>query len=561
MTQDRPSEDPEVKSSAVGDQSVADNQSASSDAWTRELNQIREQDVSKRDSSGAAPKMEKGSLEFGSSADLYLLGGNKNAEARNDSGRDAGRASNDTLDTSLRDFSKWTKSNFEKFDADKNGKIDRNEAEAQVLDPSNKGKDAVYAATLNSMLGSIEDNFKKASDGLGKEQREEVPASEFLTRDALDRFDSVVNDEKQMKDAQTEVSARQGYSKFDAVDTDNNGRVSKEELNEALKDKKWNEGGRESFNKMLEKFDDISKTANEQHIKAMKYACMPGEAPRATPELQKEADQTISKRDLSEYGKDASFAIADAKESLSKNTERLSKHLKDAKEGKNSEIHQGSVNDCFLVSPMRELTKREPDALSKLIKDNNDGTYTVKFPDSDKPYTVKAPTQAELASYTNNKDSAIVEKAYGIRFKEEHPEKKSSSISTEHLDFGSASDAITALTGSKAETVEVFGDGQDALAIAKEAQKNGEILVAGSNQWQATEGIQPQHAFAMSYNKENGKIVLENPYPVRANSSKLEPIDQYGKPMDGKLDGRFEMDAETFAMTFSHIARERRDKK
>jgi hypothetical protein len=573
MPNDRPSEEPEEKS-AVKDQVATENESAAS-LFEQAYSDVRNSENSKKGpEKSSSDRKEKGDLEFNTEdlfAEAYANAGNKSADKAKDAEgkvKDGTNKNQPVKDSSVAEFSKWLKSNFNNFDADKDGKLDQQEVEKQVLNPANKGKDAIYAATLNSEMLSIEDNFSKQALGRAeKGELENIPSPDegslkntAVSRESVEAFSAFANDENKLQNARGEVSVVRGYNKFDHLDTDKSSRVTKDELKAALEDKKWNENDRETFKQMLARYDSIAKSANEQDLVFAGSAVIPGEMPRENPAEQKAADETISQRDLGKTGKPQSFALTGAEESVKRHTERLNKFLADETGGKKCDINQGAVNDCFFVSPMKELTKREPEALSKLVTDNKDGTHSVKFPDSEKVYTVNAPTQAELASYTNNKNSAILEKAYGQRYKEEHPDKKTSLISTESLDFGNAADAIRALTGSKAENVFV-GDGSESLKLAKEASEKGEILVAGSNEWTRKDGIQSRHAYGMSYNKETGKIVLENPYPARDSSRKLEPIDKYGKALDGNLDGKFELTAEEFAENFDHISREIRKKK
>lgn len=571
MPNDRPSEDPEAKNAAVRDQVGPENDSASS-LFEQAYSEIRNNENSKKSPEKSSSNgKDKGELQFNTEelfAEAYAAAGNKDEKSKDADGKRAENTGKQSpvKDSSIADFSNWLKSNFDKFDADKDGKLDQQEVEKQVLNPAHKGKDAVYAATLNSEMLSIEDNFSKNSLVRGEKgepgSHDESGAlkNTALSRESVEAFNGFANDENKMKNARGEVSVVRGYNKFAHLDTDKSSRVTKDELQAAINDKKWNDTDRETFKQMLARYDSVAKAANEQDLEFSGNAVIPGEMPRENPAEQKAADETISQRDLGKTGKPQSFALSGAEDSIKRHTERLNKFLADETGGKKCDINQGAVNDCFLVSPMKELTKREPEALSKLITDNKDGTHSVKFPDSEKVYKVHSPTQAELASYTNNDASAIVEKAYGQRYKEEHPDKKSSLISTESLDFGNAAEAITALTGAKSENIFV-GDGSESLKLAKEASEKGEILVAGSKDWSTINGIQSRHAYGMSYNKETGKIVLENPYPARDTHRKLEPIDKYGKALDGKMDGKFELTAEQFAENFDHISREVRKKK
>ncbi|RYX94263.1 hypothetical protein EON78_06055, partial [bacterium] len=79
-------------------------------------------------------------------------------------------------------------------------------------------------------------------------------------------------------------------------------------------------------------------------------------------------------------------------------------------------IKQGTIGDCFFISAVAGVAARNPQEIKDMIKDNSDGTYTVKFPGANKPITVKAPTDGEIGMYaTTGQDGmwlTLMEKAY-----------------------------------------------------------------------------------------------------------------------------------------------------
>jgi len=81
-------------------------------------------------------------------------------------------------------------------------------------------------------------------------------------------------------------------------------------------------------------------------------------------------------------------------------------------------VEQGHVGDCFFMSATLSLASKNPQAIRDMIKDNQDGTYTVTFPGApDRPVTVKKPTAAETAIYGASTEHgtwpAVLEKAFG----------------------------------------------------------------------------------------------------------------------------------------------------
>jgi hypothetical protein len=81
-----------------------------------------------------------------------------------------------------------------------------------------------------------------------------------------------------------------------------------------------------------------------------------------------------------------------------------------------SAIRQDWTSDCYFLSTVGSLAHANPQALVRLIAANRDGTYTVTFPGKP-PVRVAAPTDSEIATYTNAQDGiwlGLLEKAYAI---------------------------------------------------------------------------------------------------------------------------------------------------
>jgi hypothetical protein len=356
MPNDRPSEEPEEKS-AVKDQVATENESAAS-LFEQAYSEVRNSENNKKGpEKSSSDRKEKGDLVFNTEdlfAEAYANAGNKAAEKPNDADgkgkeKDGTNKNQPVKDSSVADFSNWLKSNFNNFDADKDGKLDQQEVEKQVLNPANKGKDAIYAATLNSEMLSIEDNFSKQALGRAeKGELENIPSPDepgalkntAVSRESVEAFNAFANDENKLQNARGEVSVVRGYNKFDHLDTDKSSRVTKDELKAALEDNKWNENDRETFKQMLSRYDSIAKSANEQDLVFAGSAVIPGEMPRENPAEQKAADETISQRDIGKTGKPQSFALTGAEESVKRHTERLNKFLADETGGKKCDINQ-----------------------------------------------------------------------------------------------------------------------------------------------------------------------------------------------------------------------------
>ncbi|CAN5158703.1 C2 family cysteine protease [soil metagenome] len=81
-------------------------------------------------------------------------------------------------------------------------------------------------------------------------------------------------------------------------------------------------------------------------------------------------------------------------------------------------VRQGTLGDCYFEAALASLAGSNPEAVKNMIKDNNDGTYTVTFPGDPKhPVIVETPSVRELETYgrsggDNSAWAAIVEKAH-----------------------------------------------------------------------------------------------------------------------------------------------------
>lgn len=78
---------------------------------------------------------------------------------------------------------------------------------------------------------------------------------------------------------------------------------------------------------------------------------------------------------------------------------------------------QGRIGDCYFEGAISALAQANPKAISKMIEDNKNGTYSVSFPGQSKIVLGK-PTLAEELAFNNPSSEgswvSVLEKAYGV---------------------------------------------------------------------------------------------------------------------------------------------------
>lgn len=215
-------------------------------------------------------------------------------------------------------------------------------------------------------------------------------------------------------------------------------------------------------------------------------------------------------------------------------------------------INQGGIGDCYLIAAISSFAAQSPETIKNMLKDNQDGTYSVTFPDSpDKPVTVNAPTDAELGTYAHvGKDGiwpAVLEKAYG-----KHKDESNIIAQQGIPDGGRLSTGLHALTGKDNDV--------DFLAFTSQATTDKKLAEAMSEHRPVTAGIAPQfsdgelglpdkHAYSvLDYNQDKQVLTIRNPW------GSTEPTNKDGSAKDGRNDGIFQVTLPEFMSNFSFVA-------
>lgn len=267
----------------------------------------------------------------------------------------------------------------------------------------------------------------------------------------------------------------------------------------------------------------------------------------------------ISRADLAEYREDEGKYYAESDESLVlnaiKDTQRTQQRLEafgiteDTKfnfDFTYDRIQQSDAGSCYLISVLASAARNSPETLENLIKDNNNGTYTVTFPgDRENPVTVKAPTEAELGLFrhtrTPNRNQmwvAIMEKAYG-EWRLEHGDMREQRLSEkEKLAYDAAGqggyiDTVTRLvTGMEPEMIRLKSASTAGLmnkfesAFASGNQLNMTITSKTTDSGETPSGYYGKHAYSIldfDAEREGGaSILLRNPWGEGKDSPRGE---------------------------------------
>lgn len=213
-----------------------------------------------------------------------------------------------------------------------------------------------------------------------------------------------------------------------------------------------------------------------------------------------------------------------------------------------NDVKQGQIGDCFFLASLASVADSNPQFIKDSIKQNEDGTFTVRFFDQKghPSYVTVANKFAQdsdgliLASSTNKKEMwvAIMEKAYA---KWEHGIK--------NIDGGYPAQALTDITGHS-KNDDIFNRSERANTLfkkIKEAADQNQPMAAGTypdNPHYEEMGLVPSHAYTILGAKEEaGKkyILLRNPWGEG---------EWQGRGADTRNDGVFKMPAEDYEKYF-----------
>ena len=335
---------------------------------------------------------------------------------------------------------------------------------------------------------------------------------------------------------------------FQRVDGDNDGFLSKSELNTALHSSAYTGKEAAAVATMYQKVEDLEEYADDE---------FGDENDGITrQDIETYVDQAAASPDQTTDGINNLYQSSESKISGSANT------LFPA--GVNgisvSNVRQGQIGDCSFLAAVGSLanTPAGRQKIQNMITDNGNGTYSVTFPGR-AAVTVNAPTQAEMGLYTSGQNGLwlpVLEKAFA---QVNHNENGSSNENPYQDINGVAMErAVSVLTGHSANEDDLVFTSYDTMrSRIGDALTNGRLVTASirANMPLTTpersNGLPMDHAYTvLAYNATTDQITLRNPW------GHGEPRNAAGQVADGNDDGTFTMSLSDFNSYFNVLCYE-----
>lgn len=196
------------------------------------------------------------------------------------------------------------------------------------------------------------------------------------------------------------------------------------------------------------------------------------------------------------------------------------------------DVNQGAIGDCFFLAPLGALIHRDPERVRRMIRTNEDGTFTVSFGNG-RTVRIAPPTDIELATSSSTDKGGrwvpILEKAFATVRNEERPESKRKESETDVIARGGATGpSIRTLTGRpfKRFTIRAKGKSEtpptDEEAAARlpelrriiaSAVAEERLICAGTPKTVATPGVPGRHAYAIvGFDEKTDSVRIWNPH-------------------------------------------------
>lgn len=398
-------------------------------------------------------------------------------------------------------------SKFEALDLNHNQVLDKNEvqfgAQTQTLTPA-------QGLMMVSLVKNLEYFQHRHNDSF-------FEFGQMVTMNDMREFHSL------QARVTSEIKAARGLeslgsSKFAAIDRDNDGFLTITELDQYSNSTK-NSKEKDSIAFAKAKFNELEEASNDEWF---------------------DEDDGITRADLTKF-REATETTKEAKAVIHLNDELNAARSNLIKANPNlyanpenplksitpDAIKPGSFNNSTFESWLRHLATTSPHRIVEAIRQNQDGSYTVTFPDAtpskgsvfsverplvltkyDRQVEIPAPTTAELAMYTNGGASgiwpAVFAKAFGRYMDRLHYE---AIFRIYNNDFKDRNEEQETIDNSESKS---RGRGADSrvtdMAIESAAKFQDRVTVYGPN-WKG-EYVESMHTLERSPG-QNGSIRLK----------------------------------------------------
>lgn len=438
--------------------------------------------------------------------------------------------------TTAADMQRLFSRNMGSLDGDKDGRVSASEVDSAVQDPRYQGEDG-------EMLTILKQSGKEMA-GLAGDDRKGVSAADMAA------FHEMQGNVRSSAFAQ---------GQFGALDGDRDGRVTAAELSAARENGVGGEGARGHLDNLSRNGRRIAGASND-------------EWGRETSGFSQKDLQAWDQQNHRSLVADTDGRMAWQRDEMGRANRDLYATPGDPTASiKPDAIRQGSINDCYFLSSLSSLAERDPGAIRDMIRQNENGSYTVTFPgDRQNPVNVNPPTDAQLMTYNHGSErgtwASVMESAYNKYVNENVNWSRTGS----DLEGGGAgrsplvgNHALGLLTGRSVN--------QDLLNFTSRSTTHRRLSSAVAEGRPATawiagnslagplkapneSGLQTGHEYGiLGYDPSSRTVTVRNPYgahPLVVG----EPVNAEGAPRDGQRDGVFRMTLDEFYKNFDGVA-------
>jgi hypothetical protein len=178
-------------------------------------------------------------------------------------------------------------------------------------------------------------------------------------------------------------------------------------------------------------------------------------------------------------------------------------------------ISQSWTTDCYFLSTVGALAEADPGSLLRLIKSNDDGTYTVAFPGK-QPVRLRPPTDSELAAYSDATDGIwlnLLEKAYAVARIKDEPQQPRTFEPLDSVGFRTGNPSVVGvITGHAFREINLPHKSHHPADGRLFAEFRGELRSAVGDHRAVMLG-NSHHVYAITgYDPATDTVTLHNPY-------------------------------------------------